>query len=54
MTLDRQAIAREVSGGAPVGLLSLLWFLIKDGGGPHGAFIGFIGKILGLGGPNDS
>ncbi len=47
MTLDRQAIAREGSGGAPVGLPSLLWFLIKMAGGPHDAFIGFIGKILG-------
>ncbi len=53
MTLDRQAIAREGSGGARAGLLSLLWFLIKmAGGGPHDAFIGFIGKILG--GPDGS
>ncbi len=54
MALGRQAIAREGSGGAPVGLLSLLWFLIKMAGDPHDAFIGFIGKILGLGGSNDS
>ncbi len=32
MTLDRQAIAREGSGGAPVGLPLLLWFLIKIAG----------------------
>ncbi len=47
MTLDRQAIVREGSGGAPVGLPSLLSFLIKMAGGPHDAFIGFIRKILG-------